>query len=377
MEIINNFQFLRKLDISTADLLPPLAIDVFGNLYSVGSDRRIVVFDDTGRRTRKLGGGLLASIWGGNGRLSDLCTGMVVDDIGKVFVVDCLSGQIRGFDETGRLILKWGMKGGGAGQFDLPSRIALDKYGRIYITDTGNHRIQVFDVTGQFLLKWGIEGEGEGQFRSPAGVATGGNNRIYVTDEHNNRIQVFDTNGRFLAKWGQKGSGDGQFRFPSGIALDDGGNVFVADGGNHRVQVFDETGTFLTKWGVEGDDDGQFSFPNQIVIDRTGKVYVMDHGHGIQMFGDVSLDQEIFWDRVDMEGHGEGYQGGCWYCSTFEWAPTGEWQIRDPDTFEPLSEALQKYAFETLYEPIPEGSSLRHTCGNRDCVNFSHLRLFS
>ena len=77
----------------------------------------------------------------------------------------------------------------------------------------------------RFLRKWGIRGGGDGEFRWPQGLGIDGAGNVYVSECSNDRIQAFDPQGRFLRKWGVTGSGDGEFRWPQGLGIDNEGNV--------------------------------------------------------------------------------------------------------------------------------------------------------
>jgi len=191
-----------------------------------------------------------------------------------------------------QLLLEWGSRGSGDGQFSHPTGIAVDAVGNVYVTETAdrsepsNHRIQKFTSNGTFITKWGSLGSGDGQFDGAHGIAVDANGNVYVADTFNNRIQKFTSSGTFLAKWDSFGSGDGQFGSnPHGIGVDANGNFYVADTGNHRIQKFDSNGTFLTKWGSFGSGDGQFNQPIGAAFDSSGNVYVVDHvNHRIQKF---------------------------------------------------------------------------------------------
>ena len=59
------------------------------------------------------------------------------------------------------------------------------------MVDRNAHRVQKFAADGTFLTKWGILGGGEGQFNFPYGVAANGSGTVYVVDSSNHRVQKF------------------------------------------------------------------------------------------------------------------------------------------------------------------------------------------
>ena len=83
----------------------------------------------------------------------------------------------------------------------------------------------VYSSHVKFLRKWGIRGGGDGEFRWPLCMVIDGYGNVYVSECSNDRIQVFDPQGRFLRKWGAIGSGDGEFRWPQGLGIDNEGQI--------------------------------------------------------------------------------------------------------------------------------------------------------
>jgi sugar lactone lactonase YvrE len=81
----------------------------------------------------------------------------------------------------------------GDGQFSPggSTGIAIDRLGYIYVVDPGNDRVQKFSPSGDFLLKFGAPGSALGQFLKPTGIALASSGRILVADSSNHRIQVF------------------------------------------------------------------------------------------------------------------------------------------------------------------------------------------
>ncbi|MEC7747442.1 MAG: hypothetical protein VX572_00625, partial [Chloroflexota bacterium] len=75
----------------------------------------------------------------------------------------------------------------------------------------------VYSPHVKFLRKWGIRGGGDGEFRWPQGLGIDGALNVYVSVWSNERIQAFDPQCRFLRKWGTAGSGDGEFIRPQDL----------------------------------------------------------------------------------------------------------------------------------------------------------------
>jgi hypothetical protein len=125
--------------------------------------------------------------------------------------------------------------------------------GRIWVPSNEDDQIRIYDQTGRVVEKWGTSGAADGQFffgapgvhEDGAGVIFAPDGSIYVLDSGNLRVQHFSSDRKFLGKFGSYGSDPGQFVSPVAIALDDGGNLYVSDEGRHDIQVFTTGGTYV------------------------------------------------------------------------------------------------------------------------------------
>src|SRR6266850_4531585 len=177
------------------------------------------------------------------------------------------------------------LKNFGAGLFVEPHQAAVDKDGNVWVADAAAKDGKGMQVTklspdGRVLLKLGKPGQGAGQsgldiFDSPTGVAVASNGDIYISEGHgeakpnNSRIMVFTKDGKFVKTFAGGGTGDGQLRSPHAIAFDSQDHLYVADRGNSRVVVFDKDGKFLAAWK-------QFGRPSGVSVDKNDMLYVID-----------------------------------------------------------------------------------------------------
>lgn len=156
----------------------------------------------------------------------------------RLFVADTEAHQIKVFDLEGKLLLTWGARGEGPGQFNYPTHIAVSQE-RLYVSDTLNARIQVMSTaTGQALGTVGKRGLFVGNLVRPKGVASDSENNLYVIESNYDYLLIYNHSGEFLLPIGGVGRGAGNFHLPSGVWVDARNRVFVADTLNSRVAVF-------------------------------------------------------------------------------------------------------------------------------------------
>ena len=235
--------------------------------------------------------------------------GIAIDGRDRVFVTDLNNSRLQYFSHDG----------GYLGGFDLPrdtpnrrsciiGGIALSERNgsvEIYLAYMVQHFIGVYDETGKLLRRWGKQGNGDGDVWGPGGMAFAPDGTLYVADQNNHRIQMFTPEGRFLGKWGKHGSEPGQFggleragsRFggPHFVALDASGRVYTTEGVHGRVQVFSPFGQPLMAWGNKTNEPGGFgsySFGNlsntfgpiAVAVDKQQRVWVGSLNDRVQCF---------------------------------------------------------------------------------------------
>jgi len=177
------------------------------------------------------------------------------------------------------------LKNFGAGLFIEPHSATVDIDGNLWVADASAKPGKGFQVTklspdGRVLLKLGKPGEGAGKkdldvFDAPTGVVAASNGDIFIAEGHgeanenNSRIMKFTKEGRFIKTFATRGPGNGQLRSPHAIAIDSQDRLFVADRSNSRVVIFDKDGNFIAAWS-------QFGRPSGIYVDKNDVVYVAD-----------------------------------------------------------------------------------------------------
>src|SRR5260370_6132231 len=127
-----------------------------------------------------------------------------VDAEGNIWTADVGSHLVLKLSPEGRVLLALGrmrIPGDDVLHFNQPTDVAVDRDGNIYVADGyGNSRVLKFDRFGNVLLGWGMKGTGAGQFDIPHSIAID-RDLVYVGNRENARIQIFDTQGRYLREW--------------------------------------------------------------------------------------------------------------------------------------------------------------------------------
>jgi sugar lactone lactonase YvrE len=231
----SNGQFLQQWDIDGMVYGMPraIAVDHNGLVYVNNGQGNIRVFQSDGTELRRLID---------KNFLNFGVLGMAVDQEGNVYVSNAGLHQVRKYDSTGKVLLTWGARGAGPGEFNAPSGIAIDHEGTIFIADPGNFRIQKFDAMGHYLGQWGEKESAEpGQFSFPQALTFDSYGNLHVMETKNYRIQVLDPYGKSIRMWGKEGSALGEFEVTFGVATDNAGNIYVDDSMLRRVQKFSLT----------------------------------------------------------------------------------------------------------------------------------------
>jgi len=75
------------------------------------------------------------------------------------------------------------------------SGITVDKRGDIYITERYEHSVKKLDSSEIVLLSFGSKGKGRGQFNKPAGIIADASGRVIIADVANSRVQIMSVSG--------------------------------------------------------------------------------------------------------------------------------------------------------------------------------------
>jgi DNA-binding beta-propeller fold protein YncE len=195
----------------------PIAVDADGEVF-VGDLGRIQVFTSEGVYVRHW----LLSLGG------DSAEGLAFDSQGRLYVASQIQNRVLVFSQDGALLDFWGLV--------HAAEVAVDGDDNVYVSEL--ERIKKFSNAGVLLLEWGTRGKGDGEFYDCYGLAVDFDGLVYASDRGQARNQVFTSGGEYLTQWGTFGAEDGQFWGPVGIAMGPDGAIYLADRGLNRVQKF-------------------------------------------------------------------------------------------------------------------------------------------
>ena len=214
---------------------------------------------------------------------------VLIDDQGRVFVLDGVNNRVAVFDRAGKFLYDFGRGGSEAGELDNPLGMAMDSVGNIYIADTGNARVQRFSSRGDYIGHIDLPMK-KGYPRPDATDVAVDDTRalLYIVDNDSHQVLVYDLRkDRFRRPMGGMGMKGGEFRYPFSIYLDQKGTIYVVDVINTAVKSFlpDEKRRFdasIGKWGVE---KGELFRPKGVAVDAMNRVFVSDSFLGaLQVF---------------------------------------------------------------------------------------------
>ncbi|MBS1502440.1 MAG: hypothetical protein JST32_10290 [Bacteroidetes bacterium] len=214
---------------------------------------------------------------------------MVTDIYGNVYISEQGNNDIRVITAAGQVITlagtgTKGYKDGDAAsaQFNDPEGLVIDDLGNLYVADAGNNVIRMITPTGKVSTYAGNGTAGlhngvaaSAEFASPRGLTIDKQRNIYVADYSNNVIRKISSTGSVstLAGSGAAGNANGaagsaSFSGPTGLAIDNANIIYVAEAANGDIRQVSQGGQVSTFAG---------SLPNPIRVSAdaaSGNVYV-------------------------------------------------------------------------------------------------------
>src|SRR5205823_111056 len=194
-----------------------------------------------------------------------------VDAEDNIWTTDVGAHVVLKLSPDGRVLLALGrmrMPGDDVLHFNQPTDVAFDRDGNLYVTDgEGNSRVLKFDKYGNVLLGWGMKGSGPGQFDLPHSIAIDGD-LVYVGDRENARIQVFDRDGRFLREW--------KLGHPFGLCIAPDHSIYVCDAIAGHILKIDREGKVVGVIAGPEPGKGRHFDPHQIALDKENSIFAAE-----------------------------------------------------------------------------------------------------
>ncbi|HXR30014.1 MAG TPA: hypothetical protein VN752_02595, partial [Solirubrobacterales bacterium] len=191
------------------------------------SGQQIQKYNSSGQSLKQL------ASWGsGNGQVV-FPLDLTFDAQGDLWVADTENDRVQEFDSEDKF-----SKAISLGAWSRPWSVDVTQTGKIWVAEPNHSRVSAFDQAGKVLLRFGTYGTGAGQFNRPTDVEVDANGFLWVTDAVNDRVQVFNETGGYITQFGQSGAGAGQIETDwwLRVALGANGVVWLTDQGNSRVQ---------------------------------------------------------------------------------------------------------------------------------------------
>lgn len=218
----------------------------FNEPYDITADHSgyIYVNDNGNRRIQKFDSrGNFILMW------PDTAAGLDCGPSNSLYICDGGSSpyeSLKVYDTLGNHLRSFGNPD--TTEWWLPQGVAVDDSEFIYVSKYGGNLnyIVKFDSNGNLLLRWGSKGTGEGQFGMLYELGSGEKYRIFAPDApdagaNNHRVQKFKSEGQFVTTWGSQGGGNGQFQVPFDVIVDSLSFVYVSDPALNRIQKFRKT----------------------------------------------------------------------------------------------------------------------------------------
>lgn len=125
--------------------------------------------------------------------------------------------------------------------FGVIAGVCEDDRGDFYVLDRAEHKVYKFSADGKLLLKFGNRGEGPGDFRGPNRISYTAEKNIVVSDDMY-FISFFQTDGNFIKRIeinGRLAPGYiGEDRFYGWVWLPEGQQQVMVDGKNEVIHTF-------------------------------------------------------------------------------------------------------------------------------------------
>jgi DNA-binding beta-propeller fold protein YncE len=194
-----------------------------------------------------------------------------VDGEDNIWTTDVGAHVVLKLSPEGRVLLSLGRMrtpGDDVLHFNQPTDVAFDREGNIYVADgEGNSRVLKFNKFGNVLLGWGMKGSGPGQFDLPHSIAIDGD-LVYVGDRENARIQIFDLEGHYVREW--------KLGRPFGLFITPDHFIYMSDAIAGRIVKISRDGKVLGVMEGPAPDKGRHFDPHSIAVGKDNSIFTAE-----------------------------------------------------------------------------------------------------
>src|SRR5438094_2442333 len=194
-----------------------------------------------------------------------------VDTEDNIWTTDVGSHVVLKLSADGRVLLSLGRMrtpGDDVLHFNQPTDVAFDREGNIFVADgEGNSRVLKFNKFGNVLLGWGMKGSGPGQFDLPHSIAIDGD-QVYVGDRENARIQIFGLNGGYLDEW--------KLGNPYGLFITRDHFIYMSDAIAGRILKINRDGKIVGVLEGPAPDKGRHFDPHSLAVDKDNSIFTAE-----------------------------------------------------------------------------------------------------
>lgn len=146
---------------------------------------------------------------------------LVEDSRGRLLLLDQGNSTVHGLSAEGERLWAWSTP---EMREALVPAMALDAADRLYLCQPMLHRVLVLSPEGRLILRFGEPGAGAGQLNAPSDLAFDSHGDLHVLDTGNRRVQVFSPEGRPLRAYAPQAG----LQLPCAL-LAQGSSLYVAD----------------------------------------------------------------------------------------------------------------------------------------------------
>ena len=238
-----------------------VAVNSKGHIYVFHRGKHpLMEFDPNGRFLRSIADDLFVS-----------AHTVRVDAEDNIWTTDVGAHVVLKLSPEGRVLLSLGRMrtpGDDVLHFNQPTDVAFDREGNIYVADgEGNSRVLKFNKYGNVLLGWGMKGDGPGQFNLPHCIAIDGD-MVYVGDRENARIQIFDLNGRYFGEW--------KLGHPFGLFITPDHSIYMSNAIAGRILKIARDGKIVGALDGPPREKGRHFDPHSLAVGKDNSIFTAE-----------------------------------------------------------------------------------------------------